>query len=100
MRRHILISVFTGSLAVGAAAPLLQHAIAAPRTDRLAKEEHHWTDAERARDALDHLKKAHEQLDVIKHDRSDANVNDAIKEIDKASEHVDKFIADVDKTKK
>ena|ERR1051326_7605502 len=66
------------------------------RHERMRDEK--WTNADRARDALDHLKKARTELENITNDKKDAGAaSDALNEVKQAIEHVDKYIAASDK---
>jgi hypothetical protein len=96
-RNAVFAAVLTGSLAVGAVA-FGPFAVARDKGDTYARnEERKWTDAERARDALDHLKKAHEHLVVLARDRANPQAEAARKAVDEAIDHVDRLIDAIDR---
>src|SRR5689334_1857210 len=74
-RPAIVTTVLTASLAISSAAVLWHPATAVAAKDDTRKErmeKDKWTNADRARDALDHLKKAQAQLENITNNNKDA----------------------------
>jgi len=106
MKRPALIAtVAAACLALSTSAVLWHPATASAkdketdtRKERMDKDK--WTNADRARDALDHLKKAQSQLEnITNNDKNAGQAGDALKETEKAIEHVDKYIGSVDEKK-
>ena len=107
MRRPTFITtVLAASLALSGSA-LLWHPAGVSAADKDTDtrkermEKNKWTNADRARDALDHLKKAQTQLENITNNNKDAGAaGNALKDTEKAIAQVDAYIAAVDEKKK
>ena len=101
-RRSFVATIVAGTLAVSTSAMLWHPALAADknkdtdtRKERMDKDK--WTNADRARDALDHLKKAQAQLEnITNNDKNAGAAGDALKDTEKAIANVDKYITAVD----
>jgi hypothetical protein len=97
-------AALSASLAVGSLALVnsAAHAKDDPSNDTRRERMQHdkWTNADRARDALDHLKKAREELDNIANDKKSGQAADALKDVKTAIDHVDKYIEAVDEKAK
>ena len=68
------------------------------RKERMEKDK--WTNADRARDVLDHLKKAQEELENITNDKESGDAGEALKLVKQSIEKVDKYVEAVDKKAK
>ena len=102
--RTLSVSILTASLAIGSTA-VLRTAIAADKdkendTRKERMEHDKWTNADRARDALDHLKKARAQLENVTNDKTEGDAGKALEAVKTAISEVDSYLAAVDKAKK
>lgn len=101
-RRCIVTSLLSGAVAVGIAnfAPISRPAFAADTPVKDAdKDKDHMTRADRVRDALEHLKKAEEQLKTANVDEK-GHDGAAYLQCKKAIEECDKYLEQVGEGKK
>lgn len=97
----LLTSLALGTAACFTFAPALRAAPAKGADDRTQRmEDDKWTTGDRARDALDHLKKAEAELDRVAKDENSKLSKEAFKQTREARESVDEFMAELDRRQK
>ncbi len=101
MKRPIIALVASAALSLGAVSilvPTLVRAADQPADNRKERmDKNQWTNADRARDALDHLRKARAELETIAKTNKNSDVSAALSDVRSAVRHVNKAIPQFDK---